>query len=159
MPRKKDIAKIDKAKPIRVRPTDIQNAIFPLNIKRKQDIFNPSHKKIRSVVKFTIFGQHSNIVDITGDPIENGFPETNDDEKCMARVDYTNPPRYYVKVNPQGLLYNPMGILDEGTLNKDLKYKKQWQFREVNKKVFNFYLNFLKTKNPLWINNANRELF
>lgn len=160
MPRNKDMAKINQDKPINVRGDGWRSAVFPLNINKKiqGNPIVPTGEKAKSVVKFTIFGQHSALVDVNGNQIENGFPMTDDDDKCMARVDYTNPAKYYIKVNSQGHPYNPIGMYEEGTLNKDLKFKKQWQFREVNKKVFNFYLNFLKTKNKAWINNCSREL-
>lgn len=159
MPRNKDIHIINKDKPIKIRGSDLKNAIYPLNLNKK-NVLNPlvpSSEKTQKTIKFTVFGQHDILCDINGNEMENGFPITEDDNKCMARLEHQNPPKYFVKVNSQGKLFNPVGP-EEGQLHKDLKYKKQWEFREVNKKVFNFYLNFLKTKNPSWINNANREM-
>ena len=160
MPRNKDIYTIDKDKPMKIRGSDLKNAIYPLNI-HKKDTKNPlvpSAEKTKKTVKFTVFGQHDTLCDTNGNEVENGFPVTEDDNKCMARIEHQNPPQYFIKVNSQGKPFNPVGP-EEGQLNKDLKYKKQWEFKGVNKKVFNFYLNFLKTKNMSWLNNAGRELF
>lgn len=161
MRRNKDMAKINENKPIKVRGSDLKNAIFPLNIDRKSkvDPLKPTGVRTKQTVCFTIFGQHDELVDIEGNKIENGFPCTEDKEKEMAKIIYVNPPKYYVKVDSSGMLYNPMGLYEEGLLNKDLKYKKQWDYREVNKKVFNLYINFLKTKNQAWLTSANREMF
>lgn len=159
MPRKKDLRAIDESKPIRVRQSDLSNCVLPLNIKRKgQNPLTPTTTKTQKTVRFTIYGKHNRLCDINGNEVENGFPITDDDDECMARVDYVTPPKYYIKVDATGKPYNAIGI-ESGTLNKDLKYKKQWNFKEVNKKAFNFYLNFLKTKNLSWLNNAGREIF
>jgi len=36
--------------------------------------------------------------------------------------------------------------------------KKAWDFKQVNAKVFEMYLTFLRTKNRAWLTNAEREL-
>jgi hypothetical protein len=156
----KDINLINKDKGMRVRPDDLRNAIHPLNINKKVQYTSAaplSNKRTKETVKFTFFGEHESLADIQGNSTDDGFPVTDNDEKVMARVDHFDPPKYYVKVDSSGKLYDPIGLLTEGTLNKDLKYKKQWEFREVNKKVFSCYLNFLKTKNHAWLNSGNRE--
>ena len=67
---------------------------------------------------------------------------------------------YYVKQNKYGSLYNPTGMYSEGNESKQLRHagRPNWVFRDVNKKVFDYYLKFLETKNEAWLNNAEREL-
>ena len=36
--------------------------------------------------------------------------------------------------------------------------KNEYNFSKVNQRVFDMYLNFLRTKNIAWLNNAEREL-
>lgn len=68
--------------------------------------------------------------------------------------------RFFVKQGPHGKLFNPLGFFSEGRESKMIKHagRKEWELREVGEKAFNFYLNFLKTKNLSYINNAEREL-
>lgn len=68
--------------------------------------------------------------------------------------------RYFIKVGPYGKIYNPIGLFTEGRGNKFLKRsgKPEWEFREVNSRVFDFYSSFLRTKNIAHINLAEREM-
>jgi hypothetical protein len=70
------------------------------------------------------------------------------------------PTRYYIKVGTYGKIYNPIGLYSEGQNTKFLSKigRKQFEFKEVNQRVFDFYINFLSTKNMAWLNNAEREL-
>jgi hypothetical protein len=164
MVRQKNIKKIDENKSIRVRGEDLQNCIFPLNINKAKNstktyVNEPMPQSY--TLSFTIFGQHDKLVDIYGQEQENGYPLTNKDERICSVIKYTgtNNPRYFVKVNDRGELFDPIGMYSEGGLNKDLKHagKKEWRLKEVNNKIFSFYLNYLKTKNKAWLNNAIRE--
>lgn len=163
MIRNKNITKINKEKPMRIRPQDIVNAVFPLGIRQKKDsskTFVSEPKPSQYNVNFCFMGKQDILADIKGNEQNNGYPITNKEEETCAIIRYVgeNPPKYYVKMNTKGQLFNPIGV-DEGSLNKDLKYtgKKMWELKEVNGKIFNFYLNFLKTKNLAWFNNASRE--
>ena len=68
--------------------------------------------------------------------------------------------RYFAKVNNRRDLYDPAGLYveDEKWQRKNTRQSGQlkWQFREVNLRVFELYLSFLKTNNKSWLNNANR---
>jgi hypothetical protein len=66
--------------------------------------------------------------------------------------------RYYVKQGPNGKLFNPVGLYQEGNVNRKRAGESQWKYREVNKKVFDLYTQFLKTKNVAWLTNAEREV-
>ena len=53
-----------------------------------------------------------------------------------------------------------MGMFAEGKANKFVAKlgKKEFEFKEVNYKIFEMYIKFLSTKNIAWLNNAEREL-
>jgi len=68
--------------------------------------------------------------------------------------------RYFIKIGAYGKIYNPISIYDPDS--KQPKFmtrvrKSEWEFQEVSPKVFDYYINFLRTKNTAWLNNAERE--
>lgn len=68
--------------------------------------------------------------------------------------------RYFIKIGAYGKIYNPVSIYDPDS--KQPKFmtrvrKSEWEFQEVSPKVFDYYINFLRTKNVAWFNNAERE--
>lgn len=89
-----------------------------------------------------------------------GYPITSDETKCYAKKIYNGQFNYQIKIGLNGKIYNPMGMFSEGNHNKFLAKlgKPEWKFTKVNQKVFDLYLNFLKTKNIAWLNTAQREL-
>ena len=54
--------------------------------------------------------------------------------------------KYFIKTGKYNKIYNPIGMYSE------------WEFKEVNQKIFDLYLKFLTSKNIAWLNNAEREL-
>lgn len=64
---------------------------------------------------------------------------------------------YFVLFNPSGRMFNAYGLFDESLRAKRGEGRKQFAFRKVTGKVFEFYLKFLETKNPSWLINAERE--
>lgn len=68
---------------------------------------------------------------------------------------------YYVLMNPKNELYNPIQ-LHSSIKNKtnfiDKVCKSEWSFKEVEKSVFDTYIDFLRTKNIRLLNKANRSL-
>lgn len=106
---------------------------------------------------FALYGQHDFIDD-------DGNPRANIDNKnILAKTsvsDNKNQSYYFLKVGAHGRIFNPIGLYSEG---KQLKFmskigKNEFEFKKVNKKVFDLYLNFLRTKNIAWLNNAEREM-
>jgi hypothetical protein len=85
----------------------------------------------------------------------------NDSTEVLAKKTVSSrKTRYFVKIGPHGNIFNPIGIFSEGRSNKFLKQagKPEWQFKEVNQRVFNLYLSFLRTKNIGHITLAQREM-
>lgn len=100
-----------------------------------------------------------------------GYQEYIDDEdkprvsdnsdKIFAKTILANQRvRHFVKVGAYGKLFNPMGMFSEGQENKFLSKigKNAFEFKEVNMRIFDLYLNFLTSKNIAWLNNAQREM-
>jgi len=105
---------------------------------------------------FTVIGDHDFLDD-------NGRPRSQEENnKVVAKTITTDnkPTRYYIKVGTYGKIYNPIGMFSEGKNNKFLSKigRKEFEFKEVNQKIFDLYTNFLATKNLAWLNNAEREL-
>lgn len=110
----------------------------------------------KSYAYYTILGDHDYLDD-------NGKPRSNDENNKVAAksvVTDNKPARYYIKIGTYGKIYNPIGLFSEGQNTKFLSKigRKQFEFKEVNAKVFDLYINFLTTKNIAWLNNAEREL-
>lgn len=68
--------------------------------------------------------------------------------------------RYYVRRGRHGRLFNPIGMYSEGNSGKQLRHagKPEWVLNECPEKIFKYYIEFLKTKNIAWLNNAEREI-
>tara|TARA_Y100001938_G_C8033960_1_gene402262 strand:+ start:686 stop:1117 length:432 start_codon:yes stop_codon:yes gene_type:complete len=95
-------------------------------------------------------------------------PETIDPENkdCFSKkIDIKRPDtetltyRYYVKSGLDGSLFDPWGMFSEGTQASYAKRqgKSSWTFKKVSKECFDFYNNFLKSRNAAWLKNAERE--
>jgi hypothetical protein len=67
---------------------------------------------------------------------------------------------YFIKVDSTGFLFDPWGHYSEGTQAKQSRQsgKPMWNFHKVAKDCFNFYLQFLKTRNKAYLVNAEREV-
>lgn len=65
-----------------------------------------------------------------------------------------------IKIGPNGHVFNPVGLYSEKDANKFNKQKGrfEYQYRRVNKEVFDNYVNFLRTKNVAWIRLTERGL-
>ena len=112
--------------------------------------------KSRKVLSFTVKGKEDYYDD-------DGYPIVKDenDIRCHAKIVQTGTGlRYFVKTGKTGRLYNPIGLFDENQQNKQMRHaaRPQWKMQQTKKKVFEYYLEFLKTKNPSWLHNAEREV-
>lgn len=116
---------------------------------------NNTEPERREVQCYTILGSQEFFDD-------NNKPRTNDENKALAKCVHVgnHPPRFYIKVGTYGKIYNPIGLYSEGHSEKFLAKigRKQFEYKEVNQKVFDMYITFLTTKNLAWLNNAEREL-
>lgn len=76
--------------------------------------------------------------------------------KQTTREDGTK--KYSIRLDKDKKMFNPVSIYG----NKDLRLlenisRNNKQYKEVNQKVFDMYLQFLSTKNTAWLHNAERE--
>jgi hypothetical protein len=110
----------------------------------------------RATTIYTIYGRHD-FEDDSGFPrLEEDKEESNDAYAKAVTVGARQ--KYYVKRGRYGRLYNPIGLYSEGQSGKQMRHagRPEWTFQETGKEVFDKYLNFLKTKNAAWLNNAER---
>jgi len=102
------------------------------------------------------------------DYVENEYPcleltsteaEESPDAHAMS-IEIGNRAKYYAKRGRHGKLFNPIGMYSEGMASKRLGHagKLEWRFIEIKKRAFEFYRDFLKTRNLAYLNNAEREL-
>lgn len=85
----------------------------------------------------------------------------NNNEKVLAKKVYRSDgsAKQYIKININGNIFNPLSLYGDKTSNfLDSVCKSGSKFREVNQKVFDMYISFLKTKNISWLHNAEREM-
>lgn len=104
---------------------------------------------------YTIFGNHDYLDDDQNPRLNEETP------KAFAKVVANGSKnRFFIKTGLYGKIYNPIGLYSENTHSKFLNKsgKPAWNFKEVNSKVFDMYVSFLRTKNLAWFNNAEREL-
>jgi hypothetical protein len=120
----------------------------------KQEVSNDDNLSEDTHVYYTIFGKHK-LIDNEGNPILN--KETAD---VFAKKIIGNTTKYFIKIGLYGRIYNPIGAYSEGRHTKFLTKtgKKEYDFKQVPQKVFDMYINFLRSKNIAWLNNAEREM-
>ena len=67
--------------------------------------------------------------------------------------------RFYIRVSAYRQMYNPLdmyGINQSYKSNDRTTGKPKFKFELVSQETFNNYVKFLKTKNPLWLRQAER---
>lgn len=143
---------VDKSSKKQDPRTDAQTRkVRPGKISEKEiaeSIFRPHAQKAiadetRRVASYTNLGAASK--------------EGSEDEHAR-QVSIGKSNRYYAKVGPTGRLFNPFGNYEEfESKSRRKNRKKPFELREVTQRVFDFYLQFLKTKNKAWLTNAERE--
>lgn len=104
---------------------------------------------------YTILGSHEYLD-------ENENPRISDESNCLAKKLSTENGsfKYMIKINKENRIYNPLGMYSEGKHKKFLAKigKDEFTFRRVNMDIFNYYVNFLRTRNDAWLKNAERSL-
>lgn len=143
----------------RLSVRDLEGCIHPANITVYGDAVDSDiGKPIEYESDFyTIFGSHDFLND-------RGFPQQDEEStSTFAKKVSTNKrnPLYYVRGSSDGHFYDPLGMYDERKHNKFKGHHGKFHFDyiEVNERTFNFYLNYLKTKNKAYLLNAEREAF
>lgn len=127
-----------------------ENCIFTLNKNKPIDNIESSDTEL-----YTLLGCH--------DFIDNhNKPRLNKDSKFTyaKTVNKNGIIKFYIKTGTYGRIFNPIGLFSEGKSNKFVAKigRKEFEFKEVNEKIFDMYTTFLATKNIAWLNNAEREM-
>lgn len=125
----------------------VNNFIFSSN---KKNIDVPTSQY------YTLVGQEDYIDDENNPRIEK-----DNDNRILAKKTVQNKLKYLIKLDNAGKFYNPLSPISSIKPIKILQTISisDSRFKEVNQTVFNMYLNFLRSKNIAWINNAEREIF
>lgn len=104
---------------------------------------------------YTIIGKHDFI-----DSEKNPRLHNDTHDACAMKLIGSTSTKFFIKTGLYGKIFNPIGMYSEGTSHKSLSKsgKKLWNFTQVNSKIFDMYITFLKTKNKAWLSNAEREM-
>lgn len=120
-------------------------------------IFTIDHNKQDNTVKhlYCLIG-NEDFVDS-----DNHAIVKEDNDKVLAKkiTKPNNPPQYFIRLSTNNKLYNPLSQVgeDKSTSIVDNTCRPTNRFNPVNLTVFEYYLQFLNSKNLLWLNKAERE--
>jgi hypothetical protein len=103
---------------------------------------------------FTVSGLED-YLDINNNPRVTSPEDNKILAKKVTRED--NSTKYSIKIDSNGKIYNPVSMYVDKESFLDKVCRGSEKFKEVNFKIFNMYIHFLRTKNLAWINNAERE--
>ena len=109
-----------------------------------------------NTVLYTIRGRHD-FVDQDGRFQVNFEPVEKDKNITYVHAIRRNS-RYLVKLGENGRLFNPYGPFSEGMETKQRVGRPTWKFINTTKANFDQYVTFLKTKNEVFLKNAEREI-
>jgi hypothetical protein len=93
---------------------------------------------------------------------EQGYPRSKSDSNSVfakKNIRKNGSHKYSIRMGNNGKFFNPFSIYDKEHDNIFINKicRSSDKFKEVNIKVFGFYMEFLNTKNIAWLNNAERE--
>lgn len=117
-------------------------------------------KKQRKFTAYTLFGSHERLNKDSFPVVEERSIEESDNVYDIIDSLPSNAYAvkcdnlYLIKTGRYGNLLNPMSSIAE---TKD-RGKASFLFKKFNKEVFDYYVMFLKTKNPAWLLNAERKV-
>ena len=103
---------------------------------------------------FTVSGLED-YLDINNNPRVTSLEDNKILAKKVTREDSST--KYSIKIDSNGKIYNPVSMYVDKESFLDKVCRGSEKFKEVNFKIFNMYIHFLRTKNLAWINNAERE--
>lgn len=116
-----------------------------------KDIYLIDSNKCNDTITVTnLYGISGKLTDNVDEPVFAKQTTITKDDKLFQS--------YWIKMSKTGSMYNPYGMYDENQSKRKISGKDEWNFRAVNKRSFEFYLQFLKTKNRSWLTNAEREI-
>lgn len=149
---------------MRTLPRDMKDFLAPAKKSENIDGYEPKkafQESTISSVGYTLGGDPNKKCPECTITLDDG----KDNPDCYAkRIAYNGEKgvveKYFVKFGIDGFMFDPWGPFSEGSQSKfaRLHGRPTWNFREVNKKVFEYYITFLQTRNKAWKVNAEREV-
>jgi hypothetical protein len=128
---------------------------------KKEEMFKinkdvPIESNVRDVLSYTIAGKEEYLDTFSYPRIQHENSQLVH-AKC---VHVGNSVRYFVKITSTGRIFNPIGMYDESQRLRESRHagKPNWTWRQTTEEVFMLYLEFLKTKNPAHLLNAERKI-
>ena len=131
------------------------------DIMKDQFIFKQTKRDIKdtepdNVELYTLMDNHD-FTDETNNPRAK-----QDNDKVLAKKFFREDGtiKFMIKRDSSGKLFNPLSIYGDNQSRASNfldKTCKDFKFRTVNMKIFEHYVNFLRTKNLSWLYNAERE--
>jgi hypothetical protein len=121
----------------------------------------PAKEAERTEVIYTITGQQDYLENDRYPCVQMDAEVAKESPNAFAmQVSIGKRTKYYAKRGRHGRLYNPLGMFSEGMAAKRLGHagRLEWRFIEIGKRAFEFYRDFLRTKNIAYLHNAEREL-
>jgi hypothetical protein len=114
------------------------------------------NKQDTSEYKFYCLVGDEDFLDLSGNPMTK-----TDNNKVLAKkiTKTNNASQYFIRLATNNKLYNPISQVgeDKSTSIIDNTCRPTNRFTAVNQTVFDYYLQFLSSKNLLWLNKAERE--
>ena len=133
------------------RYENTDGCVVPINVKPGKTMVNT---KLDTIV-YTVLGKEEN-QDSDGNPL---ISDKDAPHACAMKSPVSKQYKYYIKRGGTGnRLFNPVDNLTNQTGAEVYNGVPRWQYREVNKTAFDYYLFFLKTKNPKYYTLAEREV-
>jgi hypothetical protein len=124
-------------------------------------IFNSKHQNSDDKLDNKFYSSKSNceFFDDENNPRVNS--EKNSSVLAKIKIKPNGSSKYLVRLDNNKQLYNPNSTRSDNIRNNlaNQYLSESNAFREVSKKVFDYYLTFLRTSNVLWLNSAQREDF
>ena len=120
-------------------------------------IFQPKQQLENPLLEnyFTLMGQQDFLDDEANPRVKT------DSSVAYAKIvsnNEENTKKFFIKTDHHAKLLNPMSIYEDDKNKFMNQLGRQIKFKAVNQKVFDLYVTFLRTKNTVWLNNAEREM-
>ena len=146
-------------KVLRPHNQNISEDLYTIN--KNKDADPVVHKPDTTTTIYTIVDKQDG-TDEYGNPIlynkDNEFAQDRK-EACAMRVAASHGDKLFVKFGGNNKkLLNLNDAFDHPDPKQIRNGIEMWQYREVGINAFNLYIKFLKTKNPTYIVQAEREL-
>ena len=120
---------------------------------RQKDIQHEEPNYASVTTLYAIIGQHDEVT-MGGEPLS--LEGETSKKVCAKKVELNDKVKFYIKTDNRGRFANPVDMYAERLTAKEKEGRSIWQFREVTPKVFNNYMQFLKTRNQAWLFQAER---